>query len=108
MNTQRNCSERIDKIEIEGGSLSCKNRALSFFCYFIRLDRWWFSFVEESSGIVDLYLRFAGAFIVTFLPICINCTFFAVFYSHFIIFPADKIIFAKIFVVVTYTKQLHS
>ena len=34
--------------------------------------------------------------------------FFAVFYSHFIIFPADKIIFAKIFVVVTYTKQLHS
>lgn len=74
MNTQRNCSERIDEIEIEGESLSCKNRALSF-CYFIRLNRWGLSYVEESSGIVDLYLRFAGAFIVTFLPIRINCTF---------------------------------
>ena len=31
VNTQRNCSERIDEIEIEGESLSCKNRALSFF-----------------------------------------------------------------------------
>ena len=74
MNTQRNCSERIDEIEIEGESLSCKNRALSFF---VILSGWidGGSFVEESSGIVDLYLRFAGVFIVTFLPICINCTF---------------------------------